>query len=219
MNKATLLKLRRTAKKRKPYFVVKESHFIDRVKARWRLPRGRHSAARQRYRGRPAQPHPGYGSPQEVRGLSREGFIPVQVHTEKELLTLKPGVEAAVISQSVGVKRKLALLNLAQEKKIAVLYHGRIKDISVLLAKIKDDVALQQKERKSRREAKVKKRAEQRKKSEEKQKKKAEAPKKEKAEEQKLSLEKSVKSPEDKSNEAKAEKSDQTKKVDERRDA
>ncbi len=163
MTTAKLLQQRRTAKKRKPYFVVKESHCIKRVKERWRLPRGRHSAARQRYRGRPAQPHPGYSSPKEVRGLSREGLIPVVVHNEKEIQTLKEGVHGLIIAKDVGSKKKLALLALAQEKKIALL---QVKDAEALNAKIKDAVVQRQKMRQAKKQEKAKKQVEKRKKTE-----------------------------------------------------
>ncbi|MBS3169103.1 hypothetical protein J4210_01340 [Candidatus Woesearchaeota archaeon] len=162
------LQKRRIAKRRKPSFVVKESHFIARVKKRWRLPRGLHSAARQRYRGRPAQPHPGYGSPQEVRGLSREGLIPVRVHTERDFSLLTPGVHGAVIGRSVGSRKKLALLQLAQEKKIKIIY---VKDVFSLVTKMKETLARRQEVRRSQKQEKMKKQVEHRKKSAEKEKK------------------------------------------------
>ena len=39
-----LLAVRKKAKKRKPFFVVKEYHDTARIKKRWRRPRGIHSA-------------------------------------------------------------------------------------------------------------------------------------------------------------------------------
>ncbi|MBI2103022.1 hypothetical protein HYT55_04235 [Candidatus Woesearchaeota archaeon] len=170
MTSTTLLHVRRTAKRRKPAFVVKESHFLGRVKKRWRLPRGLHSAPRQRYRGRPAQPHPGYGSPKAVRGLSREGLVPVVIHAVKDILTLKPGMHGAIIGRDVGSRKKLSLLALAQEKKITIL---QVKDVTALTNKIKDAVTQRQKDRRNRKQVKSKKQAEHRKKSEEKSKKKA----------------------------------------------
>lgn len=165
MTSTKLLQIRRAAKRRKPAFVVKESHFLGRVKKRWRLPRGLHSAPRQRYRGRAAQPHPGYGSPKEVRGLSREGLLPVVVHTEKDLLALKAGTHGAVVARDVGSRKKLSLLALAQEKKIKVLL---VKDVTALATKIKDAVTQRQKDRRDKKQEKSKKQVEQRKKSEEK---------------------------------------------------
>ncbi|MBI4152077.1 hypothetical protein HY495_00065 [Candidatus Woesearchaeota archaeon] len=172
MVNTTQLQKRRIAKRRKPNFVVKESHFIARVKKRWRLPRGLHSAARQRYRGRPAQPHPGYGSPQEVRGLSREGLIPLRVHTERDFSLLQPGVHGAVIGRSVGSRKKLALLQLAQEKKIQVIH---VKDVFSLVAKIKETLTRRQEARRSQKQEKTKKQVEQRKNSAEKEKKEGKA--------------------------------------------
>ncbi len=170
MTTKTLLQLRRSAKKRKPDFVVKESRFMGRVKERWRLPRGRHSAARQRYRGRPAQPHPGYGSPAAVRGFSREGLLPVLVHNERELKALNPSTEGALIASTVGSKKKLSLLSTAQQNKIRVL---QVKDTAALAEKIKKEVTDRQKKRHEHKQIKSKKLADKQKKSEEKEKQKS----------------------------------------------
>jgi len=167
MTTKTLLQLRRIAKKRKPHFVVKESTSIGRVKERWRLPRGRHSAARQRYRGRPAQPHPGYGSPKAVRGLSREGLLPVLVHNEHELKALSPSTDGAVIASTVGSRKRLLILAAAQQNKIHVLH---VKDITVLTEKIKKEVTERQKRRHEHKQIKSKRLVDKRKSSEEKQK-------------------------------------------------
>ena len=169
MTTKTLLQLRRIAKKRKPDFVVKESRFIGRVKERWRLPRGRHSAARQRYRGRPAQPHPGYGSPRAVRGLSREGLLPVLVHNERELKALNPSTDGALIASTVGSRKKLLLLTVAQQNQIKVL---QVKDTVALAQKIITEVSDRQKKRREHKQIKSKKLVDKQKKSEEKEKQK-----------------------------------------------
>jgi len=167
MTTKTLLQLRRIAKKRKPHFVVKESAYIGRVKERWRLPRGRHSAARQRYRGRPAQPHPGYGSPKAVRGLSREGLLPVLVHNDEELKRLNPSTDGAVIASTVGSKKRLLILASALQNKIRVLH---VKDIVLLTEKIKKEVTERQKRRHEHQQIKSKRIVDKRKSAEEKQK-------------------------------------------------
>ncbi len=170
-SKSTLMKVRRSAKKRKPNFVVKESHFLAKIEKRWRLPRGLHSAARQRYAGRPAQPHPGYGSPREVRGLDRSGLRPQIVHNEKELNVLDPLVCGAVVASTVGAKKRVSLLKLAQQKKITVL---STKNVATTVAEMTQAFALRQKERASRRQTKNKKEEAKRKRSEEKEKQKKE---------------------------------------------
>jgi len=115
------LKARREAKKGKPTFVVKESKFSARVSSRWRFPRGKHSAVRQFHRGRPPMPTPGSGSPKEVHGLDRSGLAPVVVHTLAEMKAINPAEQGAIIGSTVGMKKKMTLLKIAQEKKIRIL--------------------------------------------------------------------------------------------------
>ncbi|HIH11928.1 TPA: 50S ribosomal protein L32e [Candidatus Woesearchaeota archaeon] len=141
---ARLLALRLKAKKKKPHFVIKESHFVTRIKARWRYPRGRHSAARQEHRGRPALVTPGYGGPVAVRGLHSSGLRRVIVSTPKQLLIIKPAEEGIIIASSVGSKKRLQLLTLAQEKKITVL---NFKDVPARVASLRQAVDERKKHR------------------------------------------------------------------------
>ncbi len=117
-----LLEQRKRTKRAKPTFVVKESKFSARVKKRWRFPRGKHSKVRQMHKGRPVLPSTGFGSPRAVRGLHASGLREVLVKNEAELLSLDASKDGAVISGRVGMKKKLALLKLAEEKKITILY-------------------------------------------------------------------------------------------------
>lgn len=116
-----LLDARTKAKKVKPEFVVRESHFGGRVKRRWRYPRGRHSATRHMRRGRVALVRIGYGSPKEVRGLHSSGLEKVVISTMSQLLAVDPKKQGIVIDAAVGTKKKIMLLQLAQKKKINVL--------------------------------------------------------------------------------------------------
>ncbi len=132
-NKKRLLAVRNKAKKIKPRFVVKATNFSARVKERWRFPHGRHSAIRQKDRGKPVLVSIGYRSPREVRGLHASGLERVMVHSESHLMTVDPKTQGAVIGSGVGEKKKLALLKIAAEKKIRVL---NVKDSNVLSTKI-----------------------------------------------------------------------------------
>src|SRR3989344_2903301 len=100
-----LLNLRKAAKKKKPHFVVRESHFGGRVKKRWRFPQGKHSAVREGHKGRPALVTIGYGSPRAVRGLHSSGLERVLVHNARDLLLVNPTLQGAVISSGVGKKK------------------------------------------------------------------------------------------------------------------
>ncbi len=162
-----LLSVRNKAKKRKPGFVVKESKYQAGVKKRWRYPRGLHSPVRQRFGGRPALPRPGYGSPRSIRGLHSSGLAKVLVSTEAELLGVNVSTQGAVIRSTVGGRKRLRLLQLAQEKNIRVL---NVKDVAKSVEGITTAFALRTKAKVTRSQEKSKKEDEKLKRAEEKKK-------------------------------------------------
>ena len=151
-----LLELRRKAKKRKPDFVVKASHFSARIQRRWRRPIGRHSPIRQMIRGKPALVRIGYGSPREVRHLHRSGKEMVLVHTADELQAVKAEKQGVIISGKLGGRKRLALLQQAQRQNVTVFnlkVENRIKELE-------EGMVLRKKERQERAGLKVKKQQE-----------------------------------------------------------
>lgn len=169
-NKA--LELRKSMKKRKPYFVVKESKFSARVKSRWRFPRGKHSAVRQFHKGRPKMPTIGFSSPIEVKGLHPSGLLPVIVHNLAQMQSIDTKSQGVVIAASVGNRKKLQLLKYATGEKIKIL---NIKDTEALTKEIKDAFELRKKVRVEKAKDKSSKTEEKKKKAEEKKKKESEA--------------------------------------------
>ncbi len=163
MNKEQLLKLRKNMKK--PNFVVKESNFAPRIETRWRFPRGRHSKVRQMHCGRPAMPNPGFGAPREVRGLHHSGLEMVVVHNLEQLQALNPQTQGAIVAAAVGNRKKLSLLEAAQQNKITLL---NIRDAGVAAQKLVSDFQQRKESRKvklvemSKKEEQKRKRAEER---------------------------------------------------------
>ncbi len=176
MDQKRLLELRTKAKKKKPLFVLKGAHFTPRIKKRWRFPRGLHSAHRQGYRGKPALAKPGYGSPAAVRGLHSSGLARVVVASVSQLKALDPKTQGAVISSTVGMRKRKEILLAARESKIKVL---NVRDLSAAVAAITETVTARQKEKVSKKSAKTKKEEERKKKMEEKMKKEDEQKKSE----------------------------------------
>jgi large subunit ribosomal protein L32e len=166
-----LLELRQKAKRKKPHFTVRASAFSARVKDRWRFPRGRHSAIRQEHTGKPPLVTVGYGSPRAVRGLHHSGLLPVRVATSKQMESLDPTTEGAVLPGTMGGRKRLTLLELAQQKKIRVF---NVKDLTAALAKIKEDFAGRKKKKAEKTKTKSSKEEEKKKKAEEKLKKETE---------------------------------------------
>ena len=116
---------------RKPAFVLKESHFKTGVKSNWRKPRGKHSPVRQCHKGRLSMPHPGYGAPKEVYGLTREGKKPVSVQRIKDLELVDVKTDTVVIGSTVGLRKRLLLLKACSEGGFFVAGVDLKKELSV----------------------------------------------------------------------------------------
>ena len=117
---ASLLRRKIRAKRKNPRFKRQEHWAQASLEDTWRRPKGRHSKMRVEERGRGRIPKPGYGSPASVRGLNRQGFIEVRVSNPKELASLNPDTQSAVISSTVGGKKRLDMIKKAQELGITV---------------------------------------------------------------------------------------------------
>src|SRR3989344_1960439 len=102
-----LMEVRRRIKKKKPTFLRQESHKI-----------------RRKLQSRRVQPSLGYSSPKQVRGLTREGFRPVLIHTLNQLKDNK----VILLSKTLGLRKKLQILKKAEELKIKVLNVKNIPD-------------------------------------------------------------------------------------------
>ncbi|MBU0460170.1 MAG: hypothetical protein KKH52_02620 [Nanoarchaeota archaeon] len=176
-------------KNKKPDFIVKEAKFCARVKTRWRFPRGKHSKVRQMHRGRQALPTPGYGAPKTVKHQHRSGLLMVVVHNQKDLSSLNPEKEGAVIASTVGKKNKLVILKLAEEKKIKII---NVKDVSATVLKMENEFTEKKKLKTEKLTERSKKKEEKKKKAEEKKEKEAKEKVKKAADEKKEGLEESV---------------------------
>tara|TARA_Y100000310_G_C20292341_1_gene627770 strand:- start:9 stop:632 length:624 start_codon:yes stop_codon:yes gene_type:complete len=190
-------KERRTGKRVKPSFVVKESHNKSRVKKRWRFPRGRHSQVRQMHKGKPAMPNPGYGAPKSEKGLHRSGLEPIIIHNSRDLLALTVN-QGAIIASTVGRRKKLDLLQLAEEKKVSVL---NVKDLAKLKAKINEEFAARKKAKSEKLKAKSKKQEAKEKKAAEKKKESEEKKEQKKEQKKEMPVEEKVKEEERKQKE------------------
>jgi large subunit ribosomal protein L32e len=116
-----LLEQRTRSKAKKPTFVRRESHYTARVKARWRKPRGKHSPVRRKKKGKQKLVTTGYGSPAAVRHLHSSGLKKVVVSALHDLEQIDPATEGAVISGTVGKRKRLDFLKFAEAKGITLL--------------------------------------------------------------------------------------------------
>nr|MDO8045450.1 50S ribosomal protein L32e [Candidatus Baldrarchaeota archaeon] len=121
MLKEKLLELRKKIKSKKPDFVRYESWRYKRVKPNWRKPKGIDSKVREKRKGWIKMPDVGYRSPKVVRGLHPSGFEEVLVYRPEDLEKLDPTKHAVRIAHTVGTRKRLAILEKAEELELVVL--------------------------------------------------------------------------------------------------
>lgn len=121
---STMLQIRRRQKKKKPHFIQEESWRYKRVHAVWRRPKGIDSAMRFKRKSRPKSVEVGYRSPKKVRGFHPSGFQEVLVHNLRELEEINSEYVVR-ISHTVGLRKKLLIMERSKELGLQVLNAGR----------------------------------------------------------------------------------------------
>jgi len=107
--------------RKKPKFRRQESWRYKRVKDTWRKPHGIDSKMRKKVKGWPASPTTGYRSPKKTRGLHPSGFVETRVQSVEDLGGIDPELQAIRIARTVGGRKRVEILALAEEKGIHVL--------------------------------------------------------------------------------------------------
>ncbi len=106
---------------KKPKFRRQESWRYKRVGDTWRKPRGIDSKMRKKVKGWPASPTTGYRSPKKTRGLHPSGFVETRVQSVEDLGGIDPELQAIRIARTVGGRKRVEIIALAEEKGIHVL--------------------------------------------------------------------------------------------------
>lgn len=117
-----LLAVRKEVKSRKPtYKRIQSNQFAKlRNNQKWRRPKGMGNKDRRNRKGHIGMLKVGYGSPKAIKGTNRHGFKEVLVSNVTDLEKISSKEEVAVISATVGVRKRIEIEKLAQEKKITV---------------------------------------------------------------------------------------------------
>lgn len=120
------LKVRHQVKKRKPNFVRPESWRYDRLKQRWRKPKGvDHHQRKQKSRGRPGLVKIGYGGPRVAKYLHPSGYTDNLVYRPEDLSGLDPKVDGVRIGGSVGTRKRIQIIGLAMQERFKI-FNGRV---------------------------------------------------------------------------------------------
>ena len=190
----TLLTIRKALKKKKTEFIRQDAHKKRKLKVRWNRPRGIDSKIRLHKRGYRKAPSQGYRSPLAVRHLLPDGHKPIMVYSVDDLGNINKETEAGIIGATVGMKKRMAILQSAQQQGIPI---ANIKNVQAYLGTLESAL-------KDRRSLKDKKKQEKEKKKKDKEKKAEEKEKQEKKQlDQKETIETAISEEEKKEQEKK----------------
>lgn len=135
-----LLAIKKMKKVQKPAFLRRnfKKNKRTRVTGEWRAPRGLHNKLRRRRRGIGQWVMPGYRMPVAVRGMTREGLLPVVVENLEQMKALDAAKQIAIIKASAGKKSRVEMVKEAVKKKAHI---QNIKDPAVYLKQIEEEMA------------------------------------------------------------------------------
>ncbi|MXY60635.1 MAG: 50S ribosomal protein L32e [Cenarchaeum sp. SB0665_bin_23] len=120
------LSIRRQVKKRKPDFVRPESWRYDRLKKRWKKPKGvDHHQRKQKSRGRPGLVKIGYGGPRIAKYLHPSGYTDNLVYRTEDLAGLDPKTDGIRLGHSVGTRKRIQIITAAMKKRFKI-FNGRV---------------------------------------------------------------------------------------------
>jgi large subunit ribosomal protein L32e len=147
----SVVELRNTLKKRKPKFRRQDSHKKKKLSPAWRKPKGSDSKMRVKKRGYCKSVTKGYKSPKESRGLTRKGFVLINVSNVKDLIKIDNKTQIANILSTVGLKNRLLILEEAIKQNIGIFNYKdskkKLAEFNDLLAKKKEQKAKLSKEK------------------------------------------------------------------------
>jgi large subunit ribosomal protein L32e len=138
--KQVLLRKRRD-KARMPRFVRPESWRYKRLDTGWRRPKGIDSKIRKKHKGYPVMPSIGYRTPSKLRNLHPSGLQEVIVYNVSQLDGLHPKFNAVRIARRVGDRKRIDILDRADELGLRVLNpRMRTRVIEDILAGVEEEL-------------------------------------------------------------------------------
>jgi len=135
-----LLRERAKMRKSRPKFRRQESWRYKRLSKSWRRPMGIDNTMRHHKRGWPKIVRIGFRGPKAVRGLTSNGKEEVLIHNVKELEQIKKDTQIARISATVGVKKKVAITNRADELAVKIINRPEEALTFATISELSDDM-------------------------------------------------------------------------------
>jgi large subunit ribosomal protein L32e len=124
MDQKKQIEIRQKMNKKRPSFRRVESWRYKRVKDSWRKARGIDSRTRIKSKSGVKSPSAGYRGPKKIRGIHPSGYEEVRVITINDLKLLNNKIHAIKISSKLGAKKRIALIDYAQNRGFKVLNLG-----------------------------------------------------------------------------------------------
>lgn len=143
-----MIDIRKKLKSKKPTFIRQDSHKIKGISNSWRKPKGLQSKVRLSKKGYVRKPSQGFRSPKKVRGLNSKGLKEVLISNIKDFSSVDKN-SVAVISSSVGKKKKLFLVKEGLKNKIVFSFNTKkfIEETENSLKKNKEAKKAREKEK------------------------------------------------------------------------
>jgi large subunit ribosomal protein L32e len=112
-------------KRTNPVFKRIESDRYGRLSTSWRYPKGIDNKSRKKRKGWQVQPGAGYGNPRVIRGLHPSGLKDHLVHRPEDLIGLDPDEDGIRIATKVGMRKRLAIRDKADEIGLVIFNPSR----------------------------------------------------------------------------------------------
>ncbi len=125
LSKSEFRRLMRIKKKKKRKFIRPYSWEWKKLDESWRRPRGKDNKVRLQVKYRPPLVKIGYRTPKKVRHIHPSGMEEVIVHKIEDLYTIDPLTQAIRIGRTVGIRKRLEIINFARRFGIKILNVGR----------------------------------------------------------------------------------------------